>query len=93
MTLSVTLGRVLAIGGSMLLLAGCLHPTPNLAVVPQGQPVSFEAERVVRALDGLAATTGSRMGLTGSARVTLEGPDFKLNRPQRIALPSTLDRL
>ena len=86
MTLSVTLGRVLAIGGSMLLLAGCLHPTPNLAVVPQGQPVSFEAERVVRALDGLAATTGSRMGLTGSARVTLEGPDFKLNRPQRIAL-------
>lgn len=39
------------------------------------------AERVLRRHLDLAST---RLALRGSARVLLEGPDFKLNRPQRI---------
>lgn len=78
--------RLLALVAIVSGLVGCLDRRPALPVVPQGQPLAFEDERVARVLAAYATETRERAGLTGSARVALTGPDFKLNRPQRIAL-------
>lgn len=78
--------RLVALVAVLSGLTGCLDRRPVLPVVPQGQPLALEDERVRRVLDGHAARVHARSGLTGSARVALTGPDFKLNRPQRIAL-------
>ncbi|MCR9097613.1 MAG: hypothetical protein NXI30_25630 [bacterium] len=80
---AVRLVALLAIAAS---LAGCLDRRPALPIVPEGQPLAFADERVARVLARHASRASERAGLTGSARVALSGPDFKLNRPQRIAL-------
>jgi hypothetical protein len=54
--------------------------------LPQGD------ERANRVLRQYLETSSARFALRGSARVALEGPDFKLNRPQRI-LVERPDRL
>lgn len=78
--------RLAALAAVLSGLTGCLDRRPVLPVVPEGQPLALEDERVRRVLEGHAARVHARSGLTGSARVALTGPDFKLNRPQRIAL-------
>ena len=83
---SPSIPRALVLAMVALGLAGCPRPMTDLAVLPQGQPLSLEDERVARVLERHAEEAKQRSGLTGSARVALEGPDFKLNRPQRIAL-------
>ncbi len=78
--------RLLALFAITVGLAGCLDRRPSFPVVPEGQPLAAGNERVARILEAHAARARDRAGLTGSARVALTGPDFKLNRPQRIAL-------
>jgi len=63
----------------------CPRPPPSDAF-PRGQPLAVDDTRALAvAADHRDRTRHSR-ALRGSARVVLEGPDFKLNRPQRIAI-------
>ncbi len=52
----------------------------------QGAPLSLDDARANRVVDAYLEVAASRTGLRGSARVALAGPDFKLNRPQRIVV-------
>jgi len=72
--------------GILIATAGCLDRSPPIPVVSQGQPLSLVDERVERILEAHGARVAGRQGLQGTARVALSGPDFKLDRPQRIAL-------
>ncbi len=67
--------------------SGCrwLPPSPPL-VSSTGTPLSIDDERASRVLETYLEATRDRRGLRGSARVALSGPDFKLNRPQRIVV-------
>ncbi len=66
-----------------LVVAGCrTSPIVDLRLSGTMLPIDdARAERVLRSYLELVQT---RSALRGSARVRLEGPDFKLNRPQRI---------
>ena len=66
-----------------LLVAGCrTAPAPGMQMTGTRLPINdARAERVLRNYLELAR---ARSAMRGSARVLLEGPDFKLNRPQRI---------
>lgn len=79
---AIVVGALLA----ALATAGCVKAPPPVELVPQGQPLAIGDARVVSVLAAHARRTEARQGLTGAARVALSGPDFKLNRPQRIAL-------
>lgn len=68
-----------------LLVAGC-RTLPPLAASPTGTPLAIDDERAERLLTGYLGQVEARSGLRGSARVLLTGPDFKLNRPQRIVV-------
>jgi hypothetical protein len=48
--------------------------------------LAIDDARAERVLAIYRDTTAERHGLRGSARVSLSGPDFKLNRPQNIAV-------
>jgi len=78
--------RVVLACGILIATAGCLDRPPPAPVVSQGQPLSLVDERVERILEAHGARVAGRQALQGTARVALTGPDFKLNRPQRIAL-------
>jgi hypothetical protein len=69
----------------LILSVGCPRPIP-VEALPTGTPLAIDDERAVRAVAGQLARVGRSGALRGSARVLLEGPDFKLNRPQRIAI-------
>jgi len=68
-----------------LLMAGC-RTLPPPAASPTGTPLAIDDERAERLLTGYLGEVEARSGLRGSARVQLRGPDFKLNRPQRIVV-------
>jgi len=57
-----------------------------------GEPLAIDDARAAQIVDAHRDRAISSRALRGSARVALEGPDFKLNRPQRIAIerPSQL---
>ena len=63
----------------------CPKPPPS-DTFPTGEPLAVDDARAL----AVAAEHRDRIrhtrALRGSARVVLEGPDFKLNRPQRIAI-------
>jgi len=70
-----------------LSLAGCRSWfQPPLLVSTTGTPLAIDDERADRLLENYLDTIEGRSGLRGSARVALSGPDFKLNRPQRIVV-------
>ncbi|MEZ4280152.1 MAG: hypothetical protein R3F21_11120 [Myxococcota bacterium] len=52
----------------------------------QGAPLPIDDARANRVVEAYLAASAARTGLRGSARVALAGPDFKLNRPQRIVV-------
>jgi hypothetical protein len=56
------------------------------AGILQGTPLPLDDARASRVIDTYLEVTAKRNGLRGSARVALTGPDFKLNRPQRIVV-------
>lgn len=66
-----------------LLAAGC-RTSPIVDLRLAGTMLPIDDARAKRVLDGYLELARSRSALRGSARVLLEGPDFKLNRPQRI---------
>jgi len=69
-----------------LFVAGC-RTTPldaHLETRLRGSRLPDEDTRTEHVLRRYLESSGARAALRGSARVTLVGPDFKLNRPQRI---------
>lgn len=68
-----------------MLIVGCRTGPPPL-VRTLGAPLAVDDPRAERALDRHLSLAAARPALRGLARVALEGPDFKLNRPQRIAV-------
>lgn len=54
--------------------------------VLQGAPLPIDDARANRVVGTYLEAAASRTGLRGTARVVLAGPDFKLNRPQRIVV-------
>ncbi len=64
----------------------CAGPPAPIEVMPSGEPLALDDARVRATLDAYQRQGASRRGLQGRARVALDGPDFKLSRPQRIAV-------
>ena len=52
----------------------------------RGRPLPLDDARASRVFDAYLEATATRNALRGSARVSLVGPDFKLNRPQNIVI-------
>lgn len=65
-----------------LLLSGCATPL----VSSRSEPLSRDDPRVVFLADSLAAMARDRHSLVGAARLSLEAPDLRFSRPQRVAL-------
>jgi hypothetical protein len=66
-------------------VTACPKPPPSDAF-PSGQPLAIDDARALEIAADHRERTKRSQALRGSARVVLEGPDFKLNRPQRIAI-------
>jgi hypothetical protein len=73
------------VGLGILLLAGC-RTIPPLEGLTIDTPLAIDDPRAERVLERHLARAEARPALRGLARVAIEGPDFKLNRPQRIAI-------
>jgi len=69
----------------LLLIVGC-RTVPPPFVRTLGTQLAVDDPRAERALDRHLSRASARPSLRGLARVALEGSDFKLNRPQRIAV-------
>ncbi len=67
-----------------IIATGCRTAPPGTFV--RGQPLPLEDARASRVFDAYLEATATRNALRGSARVSLVGPDFKLNRPQNIVI-------
>jgi hypothetical protein len=68
-----------------LFVAGCrTAPAPGLGMQMTGTRLSIDDARAERVLRNYLELARARSAMRGSARVLVEGPDFKLNRPQRI---------
>ncbi|MBJ20371.1 MAG: hypothetical protein GY910_20135 [bacterium] len=69
-----------------LTIAGCRWspPPPRLLASTTGAPLAIDDARAERVLETYLDLIEGRRALRGSARVALSGPDFKLNRPQRV---------
>jgi len=77
-----------------LVLSGCatLMGPSRSEPLDGAAPLAIEDPRVVSLAGGLAAMAGQRHSLVGVARVSLEAPNLRVSRPQRVALmrPSSL---
>ena len=67
----------------LLLVAGC-RTSPPIDLQLAGTVLPIDDARAEVVLRNYLELVEARSALRGSARVLLEGPDFKLNRPQRI---------
>jgi hypothetical protein len=67
----------------LLLVAGC-RTSPPIDLQLAGTVLPIDDARAEFVLRNYLELVEARSALRGSARVLLEGPDFKLNRPQRI---------
>ena len=70
---------------TVLLLVGC-QTAPRRSVDIAGASLPIDDARADVFLSDYFAQASERTGLRGSARVSLTGPDFRLNRPQRIVV-------
>lgn len=68
------------------LLVGCAKSPGGIGAPAMESRLSLDDARAERVLEIYRDATAERQGLRGSARVFLSGPDFKLNRPQNIAV-------
>ena len=77
-----------------LLVSGCATPLDPSRSEPldQAAPLATEDPRVVSLAGALAAMAEDRHSLVGAARMSLDAPDLRFSRPQRMALmrPSSL---
>jgi len=75
---------------ALLLLLGALAAgCPKPVVVDSfevGRPLPLDDPAALRVMEAHRARVAQGSALTGLARVALDGPGFKLNRPQRIAV-------
>ena len=67
-----------------LAFAGCRTAPPETIV--RGQPLPIDDPRASRVFGAYLEATATRTALRGSARVSLAGPDFKLDRPQNVVV-------
>jgi len=67
----------------LLLAIACVTP-PVADFRPSGTLLATDDSRADRVLRNYLDLVETRSAVRGTARVLLEGPDFKLNRPQRI---------
>jgi hypothetical protein len=70
----------------LLAFATACPKPPSFDALPSGQPLAVDDARALAVAAEHRDRTRHSRALRGSARVVLEGPDFKLNRPQRIAI-------
>lgn len=71
----------------VLLLGGCATPDrPRPEPFDRWAPLGTEDPRVALLASALAATADDRRSLVGAARVSLEAPDLRFSRPQRMAV-------
>lgn len=68
-----------------VLITACPKPPPS-DVWTTGQPIAIDDARALDFVKDHRDRHRVGQALRGSARVVVEGPDFKLNRPQRIAI-------
>ena len=78
-------GAAIPIAGLLfsLVVSGC-RTAPPVAIQITGTRLPNDDARAETVLGAYLDQVEARSALRGSARVLLEGPDFKLNRPQRI---------
>ena len=69
----------------LVLVTACTKP-PISEPWTTGRAIALDDPRALRALEAHLERRSQGQALSGTARVVLEGPDFKLNRPQRIAI-------
>jgi hypothetical protein len=70
----------------LLAFATACPKPPSFDALPSGQPLAVDDARALAVAAEHRDRTRHSRALRGSARVVLEGPNFKLNRPQRIAI-------
>ena len=75
--------RAFALAILLTFAAACRTQVP-------GTPLAGNDPLPTLRLEALMRTADQRTALRGSARLDLDAPDAKLNRPQRIALPRVL---
>jgi len=75
----------------VFVISACAKPE-FVPFVPPGTPLADEDPHVTQLLEEHRTEALARSAVRGSARVAIKGPDFKLNRPQRIVLAQP-DRL
>ena len=73
----------LSVGLPLLLVLGC-RTLPPAGFLGMGTRLPIDDARADRVFRDYLEGIEERFALRGSARVRLEGPDFKLDRPQRI---------
>jgi hypothetical protein len=80
-----------AAGLVLLFIVGC-HAPAVVDFQQTGTILLVDDERAGRVFSSYLDLVDSRSALRGTARVLVEGPDFKLNRPQRIVVerPSSI---
>jgi hypothetical protein len=78
-------GGVLPVALLVFSLLGC-QSTPLRSMGLDGAPLPIDDARADEVLLNYFSEMDGRTGLRGSARVSLVGPDFNLNRPQRIVV-------
>jgi hypothetical protein len=70
---------------AIAVVLGCRTPPP-ISDYTAGVPLAIDDARAEEILERYLAASEARFALQGLARVDLDGPDFKLNRPQRIVV-------
>ena len=83
-------GLVLAAGISV---SGCRTAPPSAGPDPfeGGRPLALDDARVTAYLDQLRSAAEQRRSLVGTARLSLEAPELRFRRPQRLAIRRPAD--
>ena len=84
MTRRRSLGPILVLLTTSV-LAAC-RTVPPIVPFEAGTALAVDDAGVRQVLDAYLEISAGRAGLRGSARVALKGPDYRLDRPQRIAV-------
>lgn len=71
--------RAIALLLPVLLVIACRTPTPGLPLAP-------DDPRPARLLESLYERASTRISLRASAKLALDAPDLRFNRPQRLAV-------
>ena len=78
---------IIAVALLSMTLVGCPKPPPPLSF-DLGRALPLDDEAALRVMEEYQARVSEARAMQGLARVALTGTDFRLNRPQRIAVAS-----